>query len=109
MQERSGTGWKTICAGPKRCTDSRIGKEGEHSGDDAGSYIDRSIEIARQRRSQVEESFDRLGSVDSVVQEIVREFYDKNPEYMLPEEIAYGVNRQIVRHIVSSMDSAEKL
>ncbi len=74
------------------------------TGDEAVKYMDRSIELAEKRRSQIEDKYKRLKDIEGVVEALVSEFYRENPDYMLPVDIAYGVNRQIVRHIAAAMD-----
>ena len=75
-------------------------------GDEAKDYIRKSIEAASQNRALIEETYRRTGDIEIATRELVSDFYEKNPDYLLSLEIFEGVYRQMVRHIANAM--AEK-
>jgi len=74
------------------------------AGDEARGFIQRSIKLARQHRSLVEEIYLRTGNIETAAREMVSAFYKENPDYVLAPEILEGVYRQMVRHIANAME-----
>ena len=77
------------------------------SGREAGGYIARSIEAAREKRTVIESVLQRTGSIDETVRDLVAELYDRHPGYFLSPEIYAGVYRQTVRHIAGAMEKGQ--
>jgi len=73
------------------------------TGEEAGSMILRSIDVARDYRAMVEEIYRRTASIDATVQALVTERYALFPNFIIGPEIYTGVCRQIVRHIAGAM------
>jgi glyoxylase-like metal-dependent hydrolase (beta-lactamase superfamily II) len=69
------------------------------TGDEAKSFIRQSIAFAKQQRSLLEQTYDRTHDIEIATQELIRAFYEENPDYFLAPEIFKGVFRQMVRHI----------
>jgi len=74
------------------------------TGDEAASFIQRTIVMAKERRTEIEALYRRTGNTDATVEKIVDAFYRATTDYLLPREISRGVFRQIVRHIARRMD-----
>jgi 2-aminobenzoylacetyl-CoA thioesterase len=74
------------------------------TGEEANSYISKSVEIANAHRADIEAIYRAKGSVDQTVDEILDQAYRKYPGYFLPREIYAGVYRQTVRHIASMLE-----
>ncbi len=77
------------------------------TGDEARTYIAKSIEVAREHRAQIEAAYRRTGSVEETVREAIEKVYREMPNYFLSPEIYTGVYRQTVRHIAAVMDSSK--
>jgi glyoxylase-like metal-dependent hydrolase (beta-lactamase superfamily II) len=73
------------------------------TGREAGTYINKSIDAARKKRTMIEELFLRTGSIEKTVDELLEEIYTKHPDYFLSPEISAGVYRQTVRHIAGAL------
>ena len=73
------------------------------TGDEAATYIRRSIRSAADYRRLVEkihhEERDQEKTVDRLMQMIIK----KDPDQFLPREIMAGVTRQVVKHIAAQM------
>jgi glyoxylase-like metal-dependent hydrolase (beta-lactamase superfamily II) len=72
-------------------------------GEEATTFMDRAIEMARKRRELMEEAFRRTLDVEEAAKELTEKFYEENPDYLLTPEIFQGVFRQMVRHVASQM------
>lgn len=72
-------------------------------GDEARTFIRRSIEAAAVERKRMEEIFVRSGDMDTAVQEITETILKENPEYFLPADIYIGIVRQMMRHLSECM------
>ena len=75
--------------------------------EDARNFISRSINVAREHRSRIEETYRRTGNVDATAQEMTTSFYAENPDYFLPREIFEAVYRQMVRHIAKGLEGQQ--
>jgi glyoxylase-like metal-dependent hydrolase (beta-lactamase superfamily II) len=73
------------------------------TGREAETYICRSIDAAREKRTMIETLFRRTGSVEKTVNELLEEIYTRHPDYFLSPEISAGVYRQTVRHIAGAL------
>ncbi len=78
------------------------------AGDEARGFIQRSIQLARERRALVEEIYRRTGDIQRTAREMVIAFCKENPDYMMDPEILEGVYCQMVRHIVSAMEDRSR-
>jgi 2-aminobenzoylacetyl-CoA thioesterase len=73
------------------------------TGEEAESYIPRSIDAAAEMRALIEELFRRTGSIDATVEALIADTYTRNPDYFLAPEITAGIYRQMVRHIAGAL------
>jgi glyoxylase-like metal-dependent hydrolase (beta-lactamase superfamily II) len=76
------------------------------TGQEAATYISRSIDTAGRKRALIEAVYRRTGSVDETVKELVAEIYANHPAFFLPPEIYAGVYRQMVRHIAGALENS---
>ena len=74
------------------------------TGEEAKNFIPKSIEIARQRRAEIEQIYRRTKDVDLTARELTSSHDDESPDYFLSPEIMFDVFRQTVRHIASVME-----
>lgn len=74
------------------------------SGREAETYIRRSIDAAREKRTMIEALFRRTGSIEKTVNELLEEIYARHPDYFLSPEISAGIYRQTVRHIAGALE-----
>jgi glyoxylase-like metal-dependent hydrolase (beta-lactamase superfamily II) len=77
------------------------------TGQEAETYICRSIDAAREKRTMIEALFRRTGSIEKTVNDLIEETYTKHPGYFLSPEISAGVYRQTVRHIAGALGSKD--
>lgn len=75
------------------------------TGPEAGSYLARSIEAAREYRAAIESIYRRTGSVEETVKQLVDDIFTRRPGYFLSPEIYAGVCRQTVRHIAGVLEN----
>lgn len=74
------------------------------TGEEARSFISRTIELAGERRASMEEAYRRTGNVDSAAQELTASFFAQNPDYFVSREIYERVYRQMIRHITKALE-----
>ena len=74
------------------------------TGDEARTFVSKTIEMAKQKRAQMEEVYRSTKDVDHAAKILISSFYDENPYYLLPPEIFLDVYRQMIRHIASVID-----
>ncbi len=74
------------------------------TGEEAHTFIPRTIEAAKQNRALIEETYRSMRDIDLAAQRLVTSFYEENPDYFLPPEIFLDVYRQMVRHIAGILD-----
>ena len=74
------------------------------TGEEARDYIPKTIEMARNQRTLIEKVYRRDKDIDLAAKRLVDSQYDQNPDYFLSPEIAFDVQRQMVRHIASAME-----
>jgi glyoxylase-like metal-dependent hydrolase (beta-lactamase superfamily II) len=73
------------------------------TGQEAETFIGRSIEVAASYRAMVEEVYRRTSSIDTTAKALVTERYTRIPDFIIAPEIYAGVCRQIVRHIAGAI------
>ena len=73
-------------------------------GEEAKTFIPRTIEVAEQKRALMEEVYRSTRNIDLAAKKLVSSFYDETPDYFLSPEIFLDVYRQMVRHIASVID-----
>ena len=69
--------------------------------------MSRSIEMAKERRASIEETYRRTGNIDDTAKELTDSFYAQNLDYLVPREIFEAVYRQMVRHIAQALEGGE--
>ncbi|MGQ9645984.1 MAG: MBL fold metallo-hydrolase [Thermodesulfobacteriota bacterium] len=74
------------------------------TGEEAKTFVPKTIEMAKQNRALMEEVYRSVRDVDSAAKKLVSSFYDNNPYYFLPPEIFLEVYRQMVRHVASILN-----
>ena len=74
------------------------------TGEEAGEFVPKSIEMAKQYRAEIENAYRTTGDIDKVAKAMIDSFYDENRNYFLSPEIFLEVYRQMVRHIASAME-----
>ena len=73
------------------------------TGEEAGKFIDLSIEEARKMRAEMEDIYRKEGDIDAASSTITADFYKKNPDYFIASDILEGVFKQMVKHIAKTM------
>lgn len=73
-------------------------------GEEASDFTSKTIEMAKQKRAQMEEVYCSTRDIDEAAKRLVSSFYDENPYYFLSPEIFLDVYRQMVRHIASVIE-----
>jgi glyoxylase-like metal-dependent hydrolase (beta-lactamase superfamily II) len=74
------------------------------TGVEAREFVSKTIEMASQKRAQMEEVYRSTRDIDVAAQKLVSSFYEENKEYFLSPEIFLDVYRQMVRHIASVIE-----
>jgi len=74
------------------------------TGVEAREFTSKTIEMASQKRAQMEEVYRSTRDIDVAAQKLVSSFYDENRGYFLSPEIFLDVYRQMVRHIASVIE-----
>ena len=74
------------------------------TGDEAKEFISKSIQMAKENRTRIEEVYRTTGDIDAAAQKLTSSFYEENPGYFLSPEIFLDVHRQMVRHIAAAME-----
>jgi glyoxylase-like metal-dependent hydrolase (beta-lactamase superfamily II) len=73
-------------------------------GEEARTFILKTIEMAEQKRALMEEVYRSTRNIDLAAKKLVSSFYEETPDYFLSPEIFLDVYRQMVRHIASVID-----
>jgi glyoxylase-like metal-dependent hydrolase (beta-lactamase superfamily II) len=73
-------------------------------GEEAGDFIQQTIQMAKENRTLMEEAYLRRRDVESAAHELVTAFYESYPDYVLSKEIFEGIYRQMVRHIAKNLE-----
>lgn len=76
-------------------------------GDEAGNFISRTIKVAQEHRSEMEETYRRTGNTDTAAHELTTSFFAEHPDYFLSREILGAVYRQMIRHIAQATEGQE--
>ncbi|MFC1533458.1 MBL fold metallo-hydrolase [Thermodesulfobacteriota bacterium] len=74
------------------------------AGDEAKDFIKNCIEAARDYRALLENTYRRTGDIEIAAKEIAVNFLRENENYFLTQEVMEGVYRQMLRHIVGTME-----
>jgi glyoxylase-like metal-dependent hydrolase (beta-lactamase superfamily II) len=74
------------------------------TGEEAKSFIPKTIEMAKQNRALMEEMYRFTGDIEKTAKQLVSSFYDENPNYFLSPEISLDLHRQMVRHIANVIE-----
>jgi glyoxylase-like metal-dependent hydrolase (beta-lactamase superfamily II) len=74
------------------------------TGEEARTFISGTIEMAKQKRAQMEEVYRSTRDVDRAAKKLISLFYDESPDYFLSPEIFLDVYRQMVRHIATVLE-----
>jgi glyoxylase-like metal-dependent hydrolase (beta-lactamase superfamily II) len=77
---------------------------GYFTGNEARNFISRSIDLAREHRAEMEETYRRTGDIDAAAHQMAVEFCTENPDHFLPQDILEGLYRQMVRHIAKALE-----
>lgn len=73
------------------------------AGEEAGDFIQQSIQMAKQNRSLMEEAYLKTKDVETAAHELVTSFYELYPDYVLSKEIFQGIYGQMVKHIAKNL------
>ncbi len=73
-------------------------------GEEARTFIPMTIDMAKKKRSEMEEAYRSTRDIDAAAKRLIASFYDENPNYFLSPEIFLDVHRQMIRHIASVME-----
>ena len=73
------------------------------TGDEAATYIRRSIQSAADYRRRVEKIYQEERDQEKTVDRLMKMLMEENPDQFLPLEIMEGVTRQVVKHIAAQM------
>jgi glyoxylase-like metal-dependent hydrolase (beta-lactamase superfamily II) len=74
------------------------------TGEEAKTFIPKTIEMAKQNRSLMEKVYRSTRDIDLAAKQLVSSFRDKDPYYFLSPEILLDVYRQMVRHIANAIE-----
>ncbi len=73
------------------------------AGEEAGDFIQQTIQMAKQNRSLMEEAYLKTRDVETAAHELVTSFYELYPDYVLSKEIFQGIYGQMVKHIAKNL------
>ncbi|UCB48847.1 MAG: MBL fold metallo-hydrolase [Deltaproteobacteria bacterium] len=73
------------------------------AGEEAGGFIQQTIQMAKQNRSLMEEAYLKTRDVETAAHELVTSFYELYPDYVLSREIFQGIYGQMVKHIAKNL------
>jgi len=73
-------------------------------GEEAGQFIPMTIEMAKKKRSQMEEAYRATRDIDAAAKLLISSFYKESPDYFLSPDIYYDVHRQMIRHIATVIE-----
>jgi len=73
-------------------------------GEEAKEFIPKTIEMAKEKRAQMEEAYRSTLNIDEAAKRLIGSFYNENPSYFLSPEIFFDVYRQMVRHLAGVME-----
>ncbi|MEW6374338.1 MAG: MBL fold metallo-hydrolase [Thermodesulfobacteriota bacterium] len=78
------------------------------TGEEARGFTFRTIEMAKQHRTLMEEAYRSTRNIDLAAQKMISYFYNDNQGYFLSPEIFLDVYRQMMRHIASMVEGKEE-
>jgi len=73
-------------------------------GEEARHFIPLTIEMAKKKRSQMEEAYRSTRDVDAAAKLLIASFYQESPDYFLSPDIFLDVHRQMIRHIATVIE-----
>jgi glyoxylase-like metal-dependent hydrolase (beta-lactamase superfamily II) len=79
------------------------------TGKEAGEFIPKAIEMAKNHRAEIEKAYRSTGDIDKAAKAMVDSFYTENGGYFLSPEIFLEVYRQMVRHIAGALQGNASL
>ena len=74
-------------------------------GQEAGRFIQDTIEAAGRERAFIEEVYRKTGDISSAARTLTADYFETCPDWVVSPEIVEGVYRQIVRHIAAALTS----
>ena len=74
------------------------------TGEEARQFIPMTIEMAKKKRSQMEEAYRSTRDIDAAAKLLISSFYDESPDYFLSPDIYLDVHRQMIRHIATVIE-----
>jgi 2-aminobenzoylacetyl-CoA thioesterase len=77
---------------------------GAFTGQDARSFMPRSIEAARETRRRMEASYRRTRNIETSTEELTDLFMKEAPDYFLPREVMAMVIGQMMKNIAKSLN-----
>lgn len=78
---------------------------GAFTGQDARSFVPKSIEAAKETRKRMEESYRRTRNIEASTEELTNLFMKEAPDYFLPREVMAMVIGQMMKNIAKSLAS----
>lgn len=73
------------------------------TGEEAGGFVDLTIEEARKLRSEMEAVYREKKDLDASARAVTAKFYERSPDYFLSADILEGVFKQMVKHIAKNL------
>lgn len=74
------------------------------TGEEARTFLSRTIEKARELRGMIEEAYRSTRDIDSTARRVTALFYSEHQDYFLDPDIFLEVARQMVRHIAGATE-----
>jgi len=74
------------------------------TGEEARQFIPMTIEMAKKKRSQMEEAYRSTRDIDAAAKLLISSFYEESPDYFLSPDIYLDVHRQMIRHIATVIE-----
>jgi glyoxylase-like metal-dependent hydrolase (beta-lactamase superfamily II) len=74
------------------------------TGEEARQFIPMTIEMAKKKRSQMEEAYRSTRDIDAAAKLLISSFYEESPDYFLSPDIFFDVHRQMIRHIAAVIE-----
>jgi len=74
------------------------------TGEEARQFIPMTIEMAKKKRSQMEEAYRSTRDIDAAAKLLISSFYEESPDYFLSPDIYLDVHRQMIRHIAAVIE-----
>lgn len=77
------------------------------SGEEAAHFIRDVVQVAKQTRASMEEAYRKTGDIEATAKILTDAFYKEIPDWIVSPEIIEGVQRQMVRHVVNSLEKKD--